>query len=337
MRSLFHKSFPLIAALALSGLVCQSAGAAVVTNNNLVTTNLGTVANPGAAFNATPSTSSVAFTPDASRLFAVSASVVSTSTGITDNSFGLDSLSTVPNSTNSNFLARTVRALNGAYGPTNSTYVLGANAAPPTLYYNLRLGDTADNRILNWSFQASNLTLYQPGNADSGLITGFAANQVPNASFEDSSISFTNGGLFVADPGKQGSQVWSTGTTTLDRFIALPVRVGVTYAFSFWSFRSVGGDTEVEYGLTTPFTRGAEPGNTLGGGAAGQWVENTGTFTPTGAQTNFYISGFANVGSVRFDSLFLAQVPEPASAIALVGITGLMTLKRKRQVRAAVL
>jgi hypothetical protein len=207
--------------------------------------------------------------------------------------------------------------------------IYGVHSAPPSLYYNLRVGSTFG--FLGWNFQATNIKAFTPKLADAGLVPGYSANRVPNASFEDSSINFAGTGTFVADPGKQGSQVWRSATSSVDQVFALPVEPGQSYAFSFWYFKSVGGDTEVEYGLTAPTFRGAQGSNSLAPGGIGNWVEASGTFTPTAGQTNFYIAAFANVGYVQFDSMFLAQVPEPTAAAAMLGIGCLVFGSRKRR------
>jgi hypothetical protein len=322
---------------------------AVVTDNNLTIMNLGSLST---SFN----TPSVSFQTLPYRLVGVTSTVQSTTSGSPCNGYIVDSISNVANQTYPNRLlpgshnlvappptnTGELNADGTTYGPKAHALLFGYRGpntvpqlvTPQSLYYNLRVGSQFG--FLNWNFSANNIKAYTPTGADKGLMVHplkeYEGNLVPNASFEDSSVNWFNGGTYVSDPGKHGSQVLRIAApNTLDRSIGVPVRPGLLYAFSFWYFQSTGvNDTEVQYGLTTPNTRGLEPGNTQVGGTLGVWHEATGTFMPTGSQNTFYISAFANVGYVQFDSIYVAEFPEPASAGVLVIGAGGLLLSRRR-------
>ncbi len=195
-------------------------------------------------------------------------------------------------------------------------------------YLSLGMGRFDSFKSAGYSWAATDLKLYSAA--------GVQNNLVPNASFEDSNVNFwTAGGAVASDPGKHGSSVWNITSTTTS-YISLPVIVGQEYTYSFWSASpTIGNGHKIELGFSLPQNGIASgEGNTVfslskGAGAVG-WTEYSGTFIPTEGQTTWYLGGMANGGSLRFDSVYLAPVPEPHCYLLLAAGAALPLLMRRR-------
>jgi hypothetical protein len=231
-----------------------------------------------------------------------------------------------------------------SYSGTNT--LLYGNRATTNLYYNLGIARDDVNgggSTFGYRFGTPAVALYTPAGADFGLITTnnvtYGGNLVPNASFENSAISFfqgAGGGTYVADAGKQGSQVLQNGGTA-DMHIGVPVIPDRPYLFDFWYRANTTGGAQLEWGFGVPSDGFAvASGNSslsTGTGDTG-WQEMRRLFTPAAGQTTWYFGGMANVGNIRFDSFYLAEAlaPEP-STLLLFGTGGLLVWQRRRSRR----
>jgi len=314
------------AAVALLACLAVAARAAVVTSNNLATTSLGSLTENGTTQVYVP------FIVSPGVLNGVSATVQSTTTGGEIASYAIDAISTVATPTNAQLIASNTLYLKPvAYGPTAHQLKFVPGAAVTSANYHLGVGRTSDVWNYNWNWQSDSITAYAPAGDDAGLLgAGFKANLVPNASFENPSIMFWNGGTFVADNGKNGSYVVSLDGTGTAYSLVIPVVPGKTYFYSFWQ---MGGDWSLaEWGLTDPNDGNfwdAEGSNSLAAGAA-TWTEFTGSFTPAIGQNYFYLNGRSNEDPIYFDSVIVQQIPEPTT-LALAGFAMSAILLRRRR------
>ncbi len=303
------------------GLVVLAAArgeAAVVTDNNLSATTLGGLTNA-------PNQVSVGFTAPRTTRIAVGADVTMTKSGYNVAPYCVDAISSNSTAVNTGVLAGTFVNWNPppASYSIHHTLVASSGTAQPAsrFYYNLGVG-RSDVGIGAYKFVATNITLYVPAGKDAGLIAvsrgTCGPNLVPNASFENTTVSFWNGATFVSDAGKHGSQVGAMAGTGLGNSLAIPVEPGRTYRYSFWH-KAGGSWARIEWGLTDPALGGfwgQASGNTsVGCGAS--WTEATGSFTPASGQTTFYINGRGNPGPAWVDSVYVAVVIPPPSGTAL--------------------
>jgi len=298
----------------------------VVSDNNLTSSTLPDFSSSG-------NPAAYSFSVVGGRLYALQGSIASTTTGINFGPYyiaGVSQTSAPASEGDLKAFLKWAGTNAAAYPATQTTFRFGTR--PGDTDYNLVLGmgrfDSFNSAGYSWA--ATGLKLYTSSGAGNNL--------VPNASFEDTSVSFWSaGGAFVSDPGKHGSTVWQIGTTTTS-YIAVPVVAGQEYFFSFWAASPViGNGHKIEYGFSVPqngFSIGT--GNEvitryIGGGNIA-WTEYTGTFIPTEDQTTWYLGGMANGGALMFDSIHLAAIPEPGFCL-LFAAGGALALWARRRTR----
>lgn len=296
----------------------------VVSDNNLTSTTLPDFSSSGTQI-------SSSFNVAGGRLYALRGSFESTVTGNDISNYYIAGISKTPTPASASDLTTFIkwaRSNNQAYPKTSTTLTFSTAPGDTTYYLALGMGVFSASKSGGYSWKASDLVLYTSAGAENNL--------VPNASFENTTVSFWSaGGSFVSAPGKQGSSVWQIGTTT-DSHIALPVIVGQEYFFSFWSASpDIGSGHQIEYGFSVPQNAYAiGDGNTsinrYTGGGNISWTEYTGTFTPGEGQTTWYIGGMANGGALQFDSIYLAQIPEPSLCLLFALGGGLLLFRRCR-------
>ncbi len=303
------------------------AAAAVITNNNLTSQTLADLTTSGSQLS-----TSFAVTP--SRLLAVKATCQSMQTGTTVGGYYIQAISRQAGvaSNSPNLITGLSWFASGTYGPTTSTMPCPTATTDTSLYYNLGVG-RYDGGIWGWNWSATGITAYQPAGRDEGLLTGWKGNLVPNAGFEDTGINFwgsdLSGTTILTDGlGVQGNN-YMRNTSTADVHIGIPVEVGKSYNYSIW-VKSAGND-QFEYGFEVPANGYAVQGANLTFGlGVSAWTERTGTITPTGAQTMWYFGGMTNGNAVYFDSVYIQEIPEPATLI-MAGVAGVALLRGRRR------
>lgn len=298
------------------------ASAAVITNNNLSSLSLGTLTATS------PTQASVSFAVGAHRLVGATSNVTMTTAGGLVNGYHVDALSALAAPTSLTDLAWTTGNFAPVPASYSKTHVLTvATGSNSSLYYNLGVG-RSDVGMFGYNWQATGITAYQPAGRDEGMLTGWKGNLVPNAGFEDTAISFWNGGTVMTDgAGVQGNN-YLRNTSTADVHIGVPVEFGKSYNYSIW-VRTTGGD-QFEYGFTVPADGYAIAAGNSTFNASGTWSERTGTITPASGQTMWYFGAMTNGSAVYFDSVYIQEIPEPATLI-VAGVAGVALLRGRRR------